>query len=102
MRFASIVEQPDAVDGAAGLGSSVLVEDELGATARYALRRRRSSHSARHEVTPGSPVGKALTGARAGDTVYVELPSGRVRQLRVLEVTPALGEAHLARDAKAA
>ena len=93
LRFASIVEHSDAVDGTAGLGSSVLVEDEHGATARYALIGRRSRHSARHEVTPGSPVGKALKGARSGDTVQVELPSGRVRQLRVLEVEPAVADA---------
>jgi transcription elongation factor GreA len=103
LRFASIVEHSDAVDGTAGLGSSVLVEDELGATARYALIGRRSSHSARHEVTPGSPVGKALKGARSGDTLQVELPSGRVRQLRVLEVEPAVADARsAAADAQAA
>jgi transcription elongation factor GreA len=103
LRFASIVEQSDTVDGTAGLGSSVLVEDEHGATARYALIGRRSSHSARHEVTPGSPVGKALKGARSGDTLQVELPSGRVRQLRVLEVEPAVADARsAAADAQAA
>jgi transcription elongation factor GreA len=102
LRFASIVEQSDAVDGTAGLGSSVLVEDELGATTRYALIGRRGSRSARHEVTPGSPVGRALTGARSGDTVDVELPSGRVLQVRVVEVTPAFREARLAGDAEAA
>jgi transcription elongation GreA/GreB family factor len=40
----------------------------------------------RQEVTPSSPVGEALIGARPGDQVRVELPSGRVRVLRVLEV----------------
>jgi transcription elongation factor GreA len=96
LRLASVVEQSDAVDGAAGLGSSVLVEDELGATARYALIGRRRSHSARHEITPGSPMGKALNGARSGNMVHVELPSGRVRQLRVLEVRPAAAHARSA------
>jgi transcription elongation factor GreA len=102
LRFASIVEESDGADGTAGLGSSVLVEDELGATARYALIGRRSGDSRPYEVTLASPVGRALTGARRGDTVHVELPSGRVRQLGVLEVTPALGAAHLSRDAEAA
>lgn len=90
---AAIVAWPDATDGRAGLGSSVLVEDEHGATARYALIGRRSTASTRHEVTLASPVGKALNGSRPGDTVHVELPRGRVRRLRVLEVEPVLAEA---------
>jgi transcription elongation factor GreA len=102
LRLASVVEQSDAVDGAAGLGSSVLVEDEDGASARFVLIGRRSSESARHEITLASPVGKALKGARSGDTVEVELPSGRVRRLRVLEVEPPLGLAPPARAAEAA
>jgi transcription elongation factor GreA len=101
LRFASIVEQSDA-DGTAGLGSSVLVEDEDGASARFALIGRRSSESRRHEVTLASPVGNALKGARPGDTVEVELPSGLVRRLRVLEVEPPLGQAPPARAAEAA
>jgi transcription elongation GreA/GreB family factor len=37
-------------------------------------------------VSLGSPVGKALAGARAGDVVTVELPDGRDRVLTVLAV----------------
>jgi transcription elongation factor GreA len=92
VRSASIVERSDAIDGSAGLGSSVLVEDELGATARYTLIGRRSIDSRRHEVTLASPVGGALKDARPGDTVRIQLPSGRLRKLRVLDVKPALGE----------
>jgi transcription elongation factor GreA len=102
LRSASIVEWSAATDGQAGLGSSVLVEDELGATARYALIGRRSNLSTPDEVTLASPVGKALNGSRPGDTVRIQLPSGRVRQLRVLEVKPVLGEARPASAAEAA
>jgi transcription elongation factor GreA len=38
-------------------------------------------------VSPGSPIGRALMGRAAGDVVEVELPSGRVEDLRVLRVT---------------
>ena len=37
-------------------------------------------------VTLASPVGTALWGARPGDVVRVELPNGRDRTLRVLDV----------------
>jgi transcription elongation factor GreA len=92
LRSASIVDRSDVIDGSAGLGCRVLVEDELGATARYTLIGRRSINSTRHEVTLASPVGGALKGARSGDSVRIELPSGRLRELRVLDVTPAPGE----------
>jgi transcription elongation factor GreA len=102
LRSASIVERWDAIDGSAGLGSRVLVEDELGATARYTLIGRRSIDSTRHEVTLASPVGRALKGARPGDTVGVELPSGRLRKFTVLQVRPTLVEQRLPRHAEAA
>jgi len=37
-------------------------------------------------VSLASPVGKALTGVRAGDVARVALPSGEIRVLRVLRV----------------
>jgi transcription elongation factor GreA len=78
-----------AFDGRAGLGCVVRVADEAGRTTDYELIRRRAPHSSRHEVTVGSPVGKALVGARPGDRVEVALPDGRARGLRVLDVSPA-------------
>src|SRR5829696_52993 len=74
-------------DGAAGLGSTIRVADEAGETMEFALVGRRVADSARREVSLGSPVGKALVGVRAGDFARVALPSGRVRLLRVLDVT---------------
>jgi len=37
-------------------------------------------------VSARSPVGQALMGRAAGDVVAVELPDGRVEQLRILGV----------------
>jgi hypothetical protein len=50
--------------------------------------RRRTEDADRHDVSPGSPVGRALIGTAAGDVVRVELPGGRLRELRVLRVVP--------------
>jgi transcription elongation factor GreA len=44
-------------------------------------------------VSAGSPVGQALLGRSAGDVVTVELPNGRVEELRVVAVTPVAEEA---------
>lgn len=86
-RCASVVAVGDDADGAAGLGSTVRVADEAGEPMEFALVGRRAADSAPREVSLASPVGKALVGVRAGDVARVALPSGRVRLLRVLDVT---------------
>jgi transcription elongation factor GreA len=85
VRLAVVVES-SAGGGGAGLGSTVRVVDEKGRTTDYDLIGRRRQDSKRHDVTLASPVGKALWGARPGDVVQVELPAGRNRTLRVLDV----------------
>jgi transcription elongation factor GreA len=89
--FATVVDDAE-FDGAAGLGSTVEVADEAGRTTNYRLVGRRTSESPAREVSLGSPVGKALAGARTGDVVRVELPNGRERSLTVLSVSD--GEEH--------
>jgi transcription elongation factor GreA len=84
---ATVVDDDAAFDGAAGLGSTVEVADEAGRTTQYRLIGRRTSDSPAHEVSLGSPVGKALAGARTGDVVHVGLPNGRERSLTVLSVS---------------
>jgi transcription elongation factor GreA len=42
-------------------------------------------------VSAGSPVGRALMGRAAGDSVEVELPGGRLRKLEVLAIDPSTG-----------
>jgi transcription elongation factor GreA len=86
VRSARVVDVALAGVGAAGLGAIVRVADEAGDECEYELVGRRSPDSRRHEVTPASPVGEALLGARSGDSVRVELPSGRALILEVLDV----------------
>jgi transcription elongation factor GreA len=84
---ATVVEVADGVAGAAGLGSIVRVRDQAGKEAEYELVGRRAEGAQRTQVTPGSPVGKALMGARAGDQVLITLPGGRRRTLTVAAVS---------------
>ena len=86
VRTARVVDAGLAGTGTAGLGATVRVLDDDGKEREYELVGRRNPDSRRHEVTPAAPVGEALMGARAGDLARVELPSGRVRVLEVLEV----------------
>jgi transcription elongation factor GreA len=84
---ASVVEHR-ARPGVVGIGSVVTVDDaDSGAGARYRLV---GSHEveAPGDVSIGSPVGQALLGRRASETVTVNLPDGRTRRLRIASVAP--------------
>ena len=98
VRSATVLDDDAVFDGSAGLGSTVEVADEAGRTTKYRLIGRRTSDSPAYEVSLGSPVGKALAGARTGDVVHVGLPNGRERSLTVLSVSDDAGH----RIAKAA
>jgi transcription elongation factor GreA len=86
---ATIIDGARATDGAAGLGSIVRVEDKRGRRVEYEIVGVRNDDGGRPQVTPASPMGQALVGARAGDTVRVMLPNGRERSLAVLGVITA-------------
>jgi transcription elongation factor GreA len=74
-------------DGATTLGSTVDVEyKRTGRRASYRLSGIASGGDAR-SVSARSPVGRALMGRREGDVVSVDLPSGRVEELRIVAVT---------------
>jgi transcription elongation factor GreA len=83
---ATIVDAALADDGVAGLGSFVRVRDQAARQTEYEIVGWRSDEPLRTQVTPASPIGKALLGARTGDVVRVLLPSGRQRTLEVVSV----------------
>jgi transcription elongation GreA/GreB family factor len=79
----------DRVDGGAGIGSIVTVQDRRGGTTEYELVARSAPEPRRQQSALGSPTSTALLGARPGDYVRVTLPNGRQRRVRVTGVTPA-------------
>lgn len=83
---ATVVDLDTSDDGVAGLGCVVRVHDQRVRETEYELVGRRTDDGLRAQVTPGSPVGKALMGARSGDVVRVALPNGQDRVLTVLAV----------------
>jgi transcription elongation factor GreA len=83
---ATIVDDPLADDGLAGLGSFVRVRDPAGKQVEYEIVGWRSAEALQTQVTPASPIGKALLGARSGDVVRIVLPRGRERTLEVMAV----------------
>jgi transcription elongation factor GreA len=86
LRTATVLPHGDA-DGVATLGCAVEVEYErTGRLAAYRLSGIASGGDAR-SVSARSPVGRALMGRRAGDVVAVQLPAGRVEELRIVAVS---------------
>lgn len=84
---AKIVERPeDAADGSAHLGSRVTLEDlEFGDELVVHLVGSMEADPAHDKISITSPMGEALIGRSAGDTVEVAAPAGTIRY-RVLAV----------------
>jgi transcription elongation factor GreA len=81
---ASVVDQSDLEADAVAIGSTVTVEDiQGGSTDRYRVVGMHEQIRV-GEVSAGSPVGRALLGRRSGENARVVLPSGQIRELRVV------------------
>ena len=68
-RAVLVDEEAAAASDTVGVGSKVELEDERGERMEVQI-------SSVGGVSPDSPVGRALLGAKAGDSVEVEAPSG--------------------------
>jgi len=77
---AVLVDEQPAADGRVGVGSTVELEDEQGARMELEI-------SSVGGVSPDSPAGRALIGAKVGDEVEIAAPSGAWRA-RVISVGP--------------
>jgi transcription elongation factor GreA len=75
-----------AANGVAGIGSSVRVRDvALGVVAEYDLVGAIESDIQNGRVSVSAPIGRALVGREAGETVHVQTPRG-TRAFEVLGV----------------
>ena len=83
---ATIAGPDEAAPGAAVIGSTVSIEDlPSGTTASYRLTSAHQSLGA-DVISAASPVGRALIGAVPGATITVDLPNGRSRSMRLVDV----------------
>jgi transcription elongation factor GreA len=70
---------------AVGIGKRVTVQDETGNEKTYRIVSSHEVNSSQGHISDQSPIGGALMGARAGDTVTAQTP-GRTRTFKVLKV----------------
>jgi transcription elongation factor GreA len=88
---ATVVPSDDSERGVAAIGSTVWVEDlASGTTTPYRLT---SAHQpiGPDVISAASPIGQALMGAVPGTVATVELPNGRARSVRLVDVKSGAG-----------
>jgi transcription elongation factor GreA len=61
----------------AGVGSLVEIEDDKKTKTRFRISNVTGEERGIHNVSPASPLGRALVGAKAGQTVSVQAPRGK-------------------------
>ena len=74
LRNAVVIEEADK-DGSVSLGSTVMVRDDFGEST-YTLVGPAETDIAKGAISTASPIGAALMGRRAGDTITFETPGG--------------------------
>lgn len=92
------VGEPPANDGIAGPGKVVTVRfgdasnDSSDDTETFLIGSREEAETADVQVySAASPLGRALTGAKDGDTVTYETPTGKTMSVTLLSSTPFTG-----------
>jgi transcription elongation factor GreA len=86
LRDNAIVVEPGGAPGEVALGVKVTVRDlDTGREAQHTIVSAAESDPASGRLSIDSPLGRALTGARAGDEVAFDAPRGR-RRLEVVEI----------------
>ncbi len=84
---AVIVDESKLDTGVVSLGSTVCVYDvEEDEEIKYSIVGSNEANPLEHKISDQSPIGKALMGAKAGDTIAVEVPYGTVH-FEIKEVT---------------
>lgn len=87
IRNANILDEDNLNAGVVHPGSKVKVENvENGKKSEYTILGPSESNPAQGIISDQSPIGKSLIDNRKGDIVDVQLPTGKVLQLKILSI----------------
>ena len=87
LKNVKIIEKSDTVKGTVSLGSFVTIRDvEFGDEMTYRIISSVESSNDMSTITDESPVGQALLGHKAGETVEVTIPSGAQIEYQIIKV----------------
>ncbi len=84
---ARISEAPSASSVEVSIGCIVDVKDSEGKTTSFKIVGTTETNSLEHKISNESPMGAALIGHKAGETVEYTTPSGRVCSYEIVKIT---------------
>jgi transcription elongation factor GreA len=88
LKNVEVVDSKKGSSKAVHIGSTVKISDlELNKEFTYQIVGSTEADIMNNKISNESPVGAALLGAKKGDTVEVETPSGKVLKYKVLEIS---------------
>ena len=87
LKNVKIIEKSQLDKGTVSLGSFVTIRDvEFGDELTYRIISSVESSNDMSTITDESPVGKALLGHKAGDSVMVTVPSGAKIEYQIIKI----------------
>ncbi len=90
LRSASVIDASELPADVVRVGSAVTVEDQgSGKTLQYTIVGSTEANPSENKLSNESPVGQALLGHPRGDTVKVQLPTGKTRKLKITKIDVA-------------
>lgn len=88
IRSATVVDRKKIKTDVVSVGTKVDVEDSSkGKKATYSIVGSAESDPTEGKLSNESPIGRALMGHAAGETVDVQLPNGKVRSIKILKIS---------------
>ncbi len=89
LRSATVIDASEISTDVVQVGSLVHVKDEAGKKDKFTIVGSAEANPAERKLSNESPVGRALLGHGKGDTVTVQLPNGKARQLTIDKIDVA-------------
>ena len=90
LRSASVIDPTELDKTVVRVGSVVKVKDSSsGKSQTYTIVGSTEADPAENRLSNESPVGKGLLGHKKGDTVSVQLPNGKARELEITKIDVA-------------
>ena len=90
LRSASVIDAAQLDSNVVRVGSLVSVKDEgSGKSLKYTIVGSTEANPSENRLSNESPVGKGLLGRKKGDTVKVQLPTGKNRELKITKIDVA-------------
>jgi transcription elongation factor GreA len=91
LRSASVIDASELSSDVVRVGSLVSVKDEKsGKSLKYTIVGSTEADPGQNRLSNESPVGKALLGRKKNDSVKVQLPSGKARELKITKIDVAV------------